>query len=127
MASVPFSIPNLYGGFATARGIARIEPEHLVLEFDIRDDLIGELTSGINQARIPLTEIESLEVSRRLWWTTLAVRTRSMAPIADVPGRTQEGVRLNIARKYRNDAAMLAAEVDLRVAELRLDEIDPEP
>ena len=124
MASVPFSIPDLYGGLATARGIARIEPEHLVLEFDIRDDLIGEFTSSINQARIPLTEIESLEVSRRLWWTTLAVRTRSMASIADVPGRTQEGVRLNIARKYRNDAAMLAAEVDLRVAELRLDEMD---
>ena len=123
MASVPFSIPNLYGGFATARGIARIEPEHLVLEFDIRDDLIGEFTSSINQARIPLAEIESLEVSRRLWWTTLAVRTRSMASIADVPGRSQEGVRLNIARKYRNDAAMLAAEVDLRVAELRLDEM----
>ena len=126
MASVPFSIPNLYGGFATARGIARIEPEHLVLEFDIRDDLIGEFTTSINQARIPLAEIESLEVSRRLWWTTLVVRTRSMASIADVPGRTQEGVRLNIARRYRNDAAMLAAEVDLRVAELRLDELDRE-
>ena len=69
-------------------------------------------------------KIESLEVSRKLWWTTLAVRTRSMASIADVPGRTQEGVRLNIARKYRNDPAMLAAEVHLRVAELRLDEMD---
>ena len=51
----------------------------------------------------------------------------TLCKIADVPGRTQEGARLNIARKYRNDAAMLAAEVDLRVAELRLDKMDPEP
>ncbi len=126
MASVPFSIPNVYGGFATARGIARAEPEHLVLEFDIKEELIGEFSSGISQARIPLTEIESLEVSTRFWWTTLAVRTRSMASIADVPGRSQEGVRLSIARKYRTDAAMLAAEVDLRIAELRLDEMSSE-
>lgn len=126
MGSVPFSIPNLYGGFATARGIARTEPDHLVREFDIKEEPIGEFSSGISQVRIPLGEIESLELNKRLWWTALAVRTRSMASIADVPGRSQEGIRLSIARKYRNDAAMLAAEVDLMIAELRLDEMGRE-
>ena len=47
-----------------------------------------------------------------------------MAPIADVPGRSHEGFRLSIARKYRDEAAALTAEVDLRIAELRLDEMD---
>ena len=124
VASVPFSIPNLYGGFATARGILRLEPEHLVLEFDVRDELIGMFNSSVSQARVPLAEVESLEVSARLWRTTLAIRTASMASIADVPGRSQEGVRLSIARKYREDARMLASEVELRIAELRLGEID---
>ena len=124
MASVPFSIPDLYDGFATARGIARKEPEHLVLEFDVREDVVDVFNSSVSQARIPLTEIESVGVSKRLWWTTLALRTTSMASIAD--GRSEEGLRLSIARKYRDDAAMLAAEVDLRIAELRLDQMDRE-
>ena len=126
MASVPFSVPNLHGGFATARGIVRLEPEHLVLEFDVRDDLVGVFNSSVSQVRIPLTEVESLKLSKRLWWTSLVVRTKSMTVIADVPGRSHEGFRLNIARKYRDDAAALAADVDLRIAEIRLGEMDQE-
>ena len=126
VASVPFSVPNLHGGLATARGIVRLEPEHLVLEFDVKDDLVGVFNSGVSRVRIPLTEVESLKLSKRLWWTTFIVRTRSMTAIADVPGRSHEGFRLSIARKYRDDAAELTAEVDLRMAELRLDEMDRE-
>ena len=111
---MPFSIPNLYDGFATAMGIARKEPGHLVLEFDVREDVVDVFNSSVSQSRIPLTEIESVGVSKRLWWTTLALRTTSMASIADVLGRSEEGLRLSIARKYRDDAAMLAAEVDQR-------------
>ncbi len=126
MPSVPFSVPDLHGGLATARGIVRLDADHLVLEFDVRDDFVGLFNSSVSQARIALTEIESLELSRRLWWTTLAVRTKSMASIAEVPGRSHEGFKLKIARKYRDGAAALAAEVDLRIVEIRLDEMEQE-
>ena len=47
-----------------------------------------------------------------------------MASIANVPGRSPEGLRLRISRKYREDARMLASEVELRIADLRLNETD---
>ena len=124
VVSVPFFINDLYGGFAVARGVLRSGPEDLVLEFNTKDNVVGLLSTGVKQVRIPIAEIESIRLQQRLGRATLRLRTMSMASVVDIPGYSEEGASLRIARRYRNDAKALVSEVDLRIAELRLDELD---
>ena len=124
MSSVPFFIKNLYGGFAVARGLLRSEPEHLVLEFEVKDEVVGLLSSSVRQVRVPIAHVDAISLRRGLFRTTVTVRSRSMEAVADVPGRDGAEISLRIARKHRDAAAGLVSEVDLKVAETRLDELD---
>ncbi|MGE3808427.1 MAG: serine/threonine-protein kinase [Gemmataceae bacterium] len=84
--SVPFSC----AGFASElRGRIHLEDQELVLEF--QRFVFGCLPLRINESRIPLKEIESIQVSGS-WGLTITLETQRLAPLAQVP--TAQGGRL---------------------------------
>ncbi len=62
MSSLPFSI-SMYAGLAKADGLLRLEGNSLVLEFEIQDRALGLLKSELKELRIPIFEIEHLELA----------------------------------------------------------------
>jgi hypothetical protein len=104
---VPFSIPEVYG-VGEAHGVATADGGGLVLEFEIKDSLVGALRSGVKEVRIPLAEIASVKARSNPFWTTLVVQTRSLSAASRVP--KSEGGRFSLRVRRRDAAAAREAE-----------------
>jgi hypothetical protein len=133
MTSVPFSISNVYGGLGFAQGVLRNDADNLVLEFQLKDSVFGLLRSRVRQVCIPISAIEEIALERMLadpWqWLGLGgiqlrIRTMDLSSVKDIPGHGEDGFRLRIKRKYRRAVRTFVSEVELRIAEMRLLDIE---
>lgn len=97
---VPFAIGDIYGGLARADGILRFDGQSLDLEYQVKDDVLGYVTSDVKHVVIPLHDILSLRIVPGLlgWRTYLELRTDRLHTLGDVPGKKGGVLRLTIAR-----------------------------
>ncbi len=111
----------------------RNDADNLVLEFQLKDCVFSWLRSGVREARVPISSIEEMALERMLadpWqWLGLGgiqlrIRTMDMASVKDIPGHSEDGFRLRIKRKYRRAVRTFVSEVELRIAEMRLLDIE---
>lgn len=124
--SLPFSIANVYQGFAEANGIAKASEAGLLLEFQVKDGLMGVLKSRIKEVQIPINEIFSVELQVIWFVTRLIIRTKSMAILSDVPGNKAGQIALWIARKDREVARELVSVLRLTMTQKELDSLNQE-
>jgi hypothetical protein len=102
MPSISFTVPKLYGGLADCHGLLRGEGDCLVLEYQVQDRLLGLIRRRPRAVRLPLAQLESVELQRRGWFgarTALVIKAKSLMSLADVPGSRQGQVELAIAPK----------------------------
>jgi hypothetical protein len=112
MTSVPFTI-NVYGGLGECDGLLRPDGDALVLEFQVRDSMFGLIRGKATTVRIPLADLEAVEL-RRVWLMrtrALVIQARSLLTVAAVPGSRQGRVELAIARADVPAAERLVAGV----------------
>jgi len=115
MNAVPVCLGYPYGGLAEYHGMFRDEGDHLVLEYQSKDAVIGVLKSDIREVRIPRDLLASLTF-RKSWLglkMELVVQTTRMEPVADVPGMTPGRLVLRVARTDWAAAEKLVADFRL--------------
>jgi hypothetical protein len=84
--SLEFDIPEADQWWGReVHGLARIEPEYLLLEFRTTH-LMGLLRTGVREIRIPWREITETAFDYRLLYSTVRCRLRSLKPLSDIPG-----------------------------------------
>jgi len=106
---VPFSIDDVYGGFAQANGILRFDGRELSLEFQVKDNLFGYLGSGVKTVGVPLTEVVSLDWQPG-WFgrkARLELRTDKLQTLGDVPQSARGIARVRIARDDMSSAQQI--------------------
>lgn len=126
MESIPFTLPDLYASLAEGNGLLRVEEDSLVLEYQVKDSVIGILKSSLKELRIPLREISSIRFVKKLIKSRLFIKTHRMNTLAKFPGSEQGELKLYINRKNRKAAEELVSELELRIAEARLNLLDDE-
>ena len=126
MESLPFSIADVYEGWAEVKGTARCEEDVLILEFQTHDSLVGLLTSTVKTIHLPLHALATIHFQHKLFTAFVTLRVHSMRLMQDLPGSCQGEVRLQVARKYRKVAHAFVAELELRRAEHQLRRLDDE-
>jgi hypothetical protein len=104
MNAVPVTTGYLYGGLGQCEGLLRDEGDHLCLEFQIKDALAGIVRTGVRKARVPLTDLVSVTISKGWLGTTwlgvtIALQAARMETFRDVPGASQGRLDLGVARK----------------------------
>jgi hypothetical protein len=110
MNTVPFTIPTLLGGLAECHGILRGEGSCLVLEFQTQDNLFGWFRSSPKIVRLPLDQIDAIELQTGwLKATNLVIKAKSLSAVAPVPGSRQGRIELRIAKKDRPAAEQFVA------------------
>jgi len=120
---LPFEIPDIDYGLRKADGLLRIDKSMLVLEYRIKDGLFGVLKSDIEEVRIPLRDLDSVEFKKKLFSGRFTIYGRSMQALEEVPGEQGTMVELKVKRRNRKTAQRLASQVQLQLSELRLDEM----
>ena len=110
MTSVPFSM-SVYGGLGVCHGLLRPDGDSLVLEFQVQDGCCGIIRGKPKVARIPLADLEAVELRGRWFSRTLVIQARSLLSMARVPNSKQGRVELTIARADVPAAERLVAGV----------------
>lgn len=110
MTTVPFTIPNLLGCLAECHGMLRGDGACLVLEFQVQDNIFGWLRSSPKTVRLPLDQLESIEL-RKSWFSAsnLVVQAKNLSAVAPIPGSRQGRIELRIAKKDRAIAEQFVA------------------
>jgi len=126
MESLPFSISDVYEGWADVEGVARCEDEVLILEFQTQDSLVGLLKSKVKTIQIPLQALAAIHFQQKLFTAFVTLRVHSMRLVQDIPGSCQGEGRLHVARKHRKVAHAFVTELGLRRAEQQLRRLDDE-
>ncbi len=114
--SVPFTIGNLYAGFGHCHGLLRDEGDHLDFEFQVQDKLAGIIKSDVRRVKVALKDLASVTLTKG-WlgtsWlgTKIVIQAAHMETLKDGPGMSQGRVELSIARKDREAAERLVADL----------------
>lgn len=126
MRSVPFRLDDAYGGLAEGRGLARLEGDVLVLEFQLKDSLFGAIKSQVKTLRLAPDDLESIRLRKGWFRRRLLVEARRLEALADLPGVDGTRVALKIARADADAAADLASTLTLHLSERVLRRLEEE-
>ena len=124
MSSLPFSFPEVYQGFAEAEGLLILTADAIALEYQIKDAFTGAFKSDVKKIVLPIAQIDDVEFRTNFLRTDLTIQVNSMELVHDVPNAKQGRVRLKIPRKHRREAAAIAYEVSIKVADRKIDSLD---
>ena len=73
MDSIPVRFPQIYEGFANAEGVLSISSDALTLEFQVKDNILGVMKSGVRTAVIPFDRIDEVDFRSNLFRTGLNI------------------------------------------------------
>jgi hypothetical protein len=131
--SVPFSfsIFDPTGGGLTqlsVEGVIRLDAVELVLEYRERTADWSGMTKPqlgpVRIARVPLDEIESIEVRGWLFWKRLIVETQSLSALGEVGWANGARLEIRLPVRVRQRAEELSATASLRLAERALSRLE---
>lgn len=120
----PFYITGVNGGFTEVTGLIRVDHEHLVLEFQSADAIIGIVKSDLKTKKVPFTAIRRLDFKKGWFSTKLILQTNSMSDLDGIPGANSGSVTFNIKRAHRQEAVELNSYFQLEFSEHRIRQLD---
>lgn len=118
MKSVPFTMRNLYAGFAQCEGLLRADKSHLCLEFEVKDTVIRAIKSDVKLVQISWSDVASL-THEKSWWgilgadSKIVIQANRLDILREVPSASQGRVELRIARKDLDTADELVAHAQI--------------
>ncbi len=121
---VPFTIDDVYAGFAKATGSMRLAGQSIHLEFQVHDDVVGYVRSSVKSVTIPLSEIISIRLLRQ-WFGlrhSLEIMTEQLRTLEDVPHSEQGRATLRIASRDLPQAQRL-----VKIVQRVLGDVPTEP
>lgn len=124
--SVPFEIPTVNQGFRVAKGLVNVDGESLAFEFEVTDAFIGILTSDVQEVRLPLSELQSVEFKKGWFGSKVVIEAQSIKTLKDIPGTEMTECVLKIKRKDRREAENLVSKARLIMSEMKLNDLDKE-
>lgn len=127
MDSVPFSC-DAFAGFGEIQGIARVQPEGLLLQYQTRDAVLGLLRSGMKSALVPAQSLVHARYRAGFLWMfpRIEVRLSDLSAVADIPSTEGGRLVLKVAFGDRADARRLAGLMGGMLAEHRLNHLQSE-
>ena len=124
MRSLPFTIENLNGGFMKIEGILRVEGESLVFEYHKKDAVVEAYKSELRTEEIPLSELEMLEFKKGWFSGKLTLYGKTAKSFGELPGSELTERELKVKRKHRDIAANISSNLNLRLSEKKLKEME---
>jgi hypothetical protein len=98
-------------GLTDSHGLIFLENDHLKIEHQTADALVGLLKTSVKETVIPLTDIVSITLERKFLSAELVLQSRSLKTFGQLPGAAAGTLRLKINRPSNAAAQCLVREV----------------
>ena len=118
--SVPFSIPEAFGGLAECHGILRSGADGLELEFQSKDGFFGVVKSAVRTVSMAWEDLGGVEFKAGWFSARVCLTARSLKTFDKVPGARASQIDLAVARQHRPTARELTSFASMRLCEREL-------
>jgi hypothetical protein len=115
--SFPFSIKNVFAGFAEVSGVISLEEDTIEIEFQTMDSLAKMIKSDVKDITVPITDIEEIDFKKSIWGNKLTLRVSRLSMVSEIPSQESGEIRLSIQNKYTEMALNLVSKINPRVEE----------
>lgn len=123
---LPVKQNELYAGLAELNGLIRMEKDSLVLEYNLKDDVVGVFNSELKVLKIPFHAIEEIRAEKK-WFSARFELSLNRLPNSDktlsIDGNA---IKFIIKKRDFEKAKSLRSSAMLRVSEERLNRIGDE-
>ena len=110
-ANVTFKISDDFG-LSESSGMIYVEDEHLLIEYQNYDSIIGLLKSSIKEIEIPISEIRRARLEQKFWNSELVLQAKSMKSFRRLPGATAGTFRITVTKESQKAAESLVKEIN---------------
>lgn len=122
--SVPFEITDINHGFQVAKGLLKLRKDGVELEFEIRDAILGVISSGVKSVHLMYKDLESIRFKKGWWNAKIILEAHSLRIFKDIPGSEQGISTLRVKRKNRKEAHNIISTARMHLSEHKLDQLD---
>lgn len=98
-------------GLTETTGLLSLEDSNLVVEYQTLDSVLGIWKSKVKVVEIPVTEITTIRLDRKLWSADLVVQGKRMRALRNAPGSLGGTLRVKINRQSQLAASKLVQDV----------------
>ena len=121
--SLPFTIPLLLGT-AKAVGLLRLEGRSLLLEYELTDRALGLLRSELRTVRLPLVEVDELELKQGWRFDIVQIRVSTLRVARNIPGHDCGIIQLRTRKRDRQFAERLLQSATAEKSKTNQDRIE---
>lgn len=121
--SIPFH-NEIYEGLGEIHGRLRLGHGNLVIEYMAKDAVFGLLRGRVRELRIPLIDIEDIELHNGWFRKRITIRSNSITSFADFPGAESGVLVLRIKRRDIARAQVGVSRLRLLQSEQKLKALD---
>lgn len=118
--TLPFTIPDIFGGLAEAKGLLRVNDETLALEFAVKESFFGLLTLNAHELDLPLRQLDSVDLRQGWFSHRLNLQFKSLRGLEHLPRSEGGRCQMAIARRDQATAQKTVALLQLKIAELQV-------
>jgi len=123
---LPIKQKDVYGGLAEITGLVRRDADTLVIEYQVKDDVLGMFNSDVKVLELPFSHIQSIEVEKK-WFVCDFEIYLNRLPTIQKPLVIQENcLSFRINKKHIEKARTIRTSLMIAISEKRLSDMDEE-
>lgn len=123
---LPIRQDDQYMGMAELSGLLRVEKEHVVLEYSLKDEVLGMFNSDLKVLKIPLLSIDDIKVKKK-WFSVRFIIYLNRLPKTDKSLHLKENTISFIVKKSELEKAeSIRSSLMLRISEEKLQRLEDE-
>lgn len=120
---LPFTVSEIYGGFARVDGLLVVAEKHLEFEYQTSDNVLGAVRGKIQKRKVRYADLES--VKSKLGWFScwIEFHARSLKTFANFPQKDRTAFRITVEKKHRTKMNSALSEIELQRSYIEADRL----
>ena len=125
--SLPFSIPEVYEGFARAQGLMKVVDNQLILEFEVKEAILDWIKLNSQSIGIPLSQVESVTFKPGWFRDTLTFKVASFDCLQNLPKHQHGRFKVYLSRQDRDLSQEFSRLLQNQILDLQIQRLEQSP
>jgi len=121
---LPIKQKDVYGGLAEITGLIRRDSDTLVLEYQVKDDVLGMFNSDVKKLELPFSDIHSVEVEKKWFVCDFEIYLNRLPSIQKPLVIRENCLSFRINKKDIEKARSIRTSMMIAISEKRLSDMD---